>query len=446
MADIAVRASSTASVPRDYSIPGAQELLPKSVKADMDGTGAGSAWFPCLQVLDPGGNVMFSAVASSSLAAGVSADVSWFPRVSGVGASSSGVNWQHNDAQVANEIGGDFEDTANLTWTLTDDPANQRVKITPTVVGGSGIVDIQQFTAGGGTWTKPSGAKVCYVVCIGPGGGGGGAGSGGGNNNCTGGAAGGGGCSSICILPASALTSTVAVTVPAGASGGAAGTAGNNGSDGSNGTATSFGSFLTAGGGGGGKGSTAASGGGAFRSGGGGSPTHNAALNVGGDPASGSSCVGSMAANGHTSTANTVSTEYGGASGGPGFNPGMTGAGSIYGGPGGGGGGGRDISNVGGAGGAGGQPQTYTTTVASGGGGAGGGASGAGGAGSAGTAGHLPFCGSGGQGGGGGGLGSNGGAGGKGGTPGGGGGGGGYGSLGGAGGDGGDGFCMVISW
>lgn len=86
MADVAIRASATAAVPRDYTIPGAQEILPKSVRAVMDGTGAGSAWLPCLQLLDPGGNVMFSAVASSSVAAGASVDVSWFPGLtSGVG-------------------------------------------------------------------------------------------------------------------------------------------------------------------------------------------------------------------------------------------------------------------------------------------------------------------------------------------------------------------------
>lgn len=78
MADIAIIAAATANVPRDYTIPGAQEILPKSVSAQMDGTSAATTWFPCLQVLDPGGHVMFSAVAQSPIAAGASADVSWF--------------------------------------------------------------------------------------------------------------------------------------------------------------------------------------------------------------------------------------------------------------------------------------------------------------------------------------------------------------------------------
>lgn len=88
MSDVAIRAAATAGVPRDYKIPGAQEILPKSVSATMDGTSAASAWFPCLQLLDPGGNVMFSAIAGLSIAAGASADVSWFPGLAGAATGS----------------------------------------------------------------------------------------------------------------------------------------------------------------------------------------------------------------------------------------------------------------------------------------------------------------------------------------------------------------------
>lgn len=89
MADVSIVAAATANVPRDYLIPGAQEILPKSVSAQMDGSAAASAWFPCLQVLDPSGRVMFSAVSSTAMAAGASADVSWFPRVTSAPGGSS---------------------------------------------------------------------------------------------------------------------------------------------------------------------------------------------------------------------------------------------------------------------------------------------------------------------------------------------------------------------
>lgn len=79
MSDISIRAPATAAVPQDYTVPGAQEILPKSVSADMNGAAAASAWYPCLQLVDPGGNVMSSAIPTSTIAAGASASVTWFP-------------------------------------------------------------------------------------------------------------------------------------------------------------------------------------------------------------------------------------------------------------------------------------------------------------------------------------------------------------------------------
>lgn len=81
MADVAIRATSTSAAPKDYLVPGAQEILPKQVHGSMDGSGAGSSWYPCLQFVDPGGNVMGSAISQVVVAAGASADVTWFPHL-----------------------------------------------------------------------------------------------------------------------------------------------------------------------------------------------------------------------------------------------------------------------------------------------------------------------------------------------------------------------------
>ena len=89
MADIAIRATATAAAPRDYTIPGAQEILPKAITATYDGTGAAGQFFPCLEVLDPGGNVMVAAVGSAAMSPGASADVSWFPGLGAGGASAT---------------------------------------------------------------------------------------------------------------------------------------------------------------------------------------------------------------------------------------------------------------------------------------------------------------------------------------------------------------------
>lgn len=47
------------------------------------------------------------------------------------------LSWQHNDALVAAENTADFKDSATVTWTLTDDPANGRMKISAAAAGGA---------------------------------------------------------------------------------------------------------------------------------------------------------------------------------------------------------------------------------------------------------------------------------------------------------------------
>lgn len=105
MADVSIRATAITSAPMDYKVPGSQEIAPKSVTASMDGTGAASAWFPCLQLLDPAGNVMFSAIAQQSVAAGGLADISWFPHVGGAtSAGSVSVVGARIEAHVAQSV------------------------------------------------------------------------------------------------------------------------------------------------------------------------------------------------------------------------------------------------------------------------------------------------------------------------------------------------------
>lgn len=118
MADIAIRASATAAVPRDYTIPGAQEILPKAVSASFDGTGAAGQFFPCLQVLDPGGNVMFTAVSQTILSPGASADVSWFPGLGATGqsASASGAWTQVFHVDLPNVTTATSIDTVGSVW------------------------------------------------------------------------------------------------------------------------------------------------------------------------------------------------------------------------------------------------------------------------------------------------------------------------------------------
>ena len=80
------------AVPLDYDVPNGGDLAPVSVAATLDGTSAASNFYAVLQVLDPNGRSMGKYI-SSFIAAGGSAEVTWFRSVMGgtsAGGSGSG--------------------------------------------------------------------------------------------------------------------------------------------------------------------------------------------------------------------------------------------------------------------------------------------------------------------------------------------------------------------
>jgi hypothetical protein len=93
VADVSLIAQAVTTAPEGYTVPGAQEIILKSVFAQYDGTGAGGSYVPTLQILAPNNAVVASCPIGTTLTAGASADVTWFPRggLSSSGGGGSGI-------------------------------------------------------------------------------------------------------------------------------------------------------------------------------------------------------------------------------------------------------------------------------------------------------------------------------------------------------------------
>lgn len=75
------------STPASYTIPGNGQITPRSIFAHYNGASAASPFQPAIKVISDGGETVGVYPCNTSVAAGGSADVSWFPGVGG-GASS----------------------------------------------------------------------------------------------------------------------------------------------------------------------------------------------------------------------------------------------------------------------------------------------------------------------------------------------------------------------
>jgi hypothetical protein len=79
MADISILDPAVHAAPKAYLVKGAQEIVLKGVSASFDGGGAAGSFVPAVQVVDPSGFIVGTYICGTTLAAGASADVAWFP-------------------------------------------------------------------------------------------------------------------------------------------------------------------------------------------------------------------------------------------------------------------------------------------------------------------------------------------------------------------------------
>ena len=76
--------------PQGYEVPNATEIIPKSVRATFDGTGAAGAFFPTVRIVSDGGVIVGEVATDTSVAAGASASVTFAPFLRAATASSGG--------------------------------------------------------------------------------------------------------------------------------------------------------------------------------------------------------------------------------------------------------------------------------------------------------------------------------------------------------------------
>ena len=111
MADVQVRPLGTETAPADAVIPQSSEWIMKACYASYDGSSAAGSFQPLLRVKSDAGLVVFESKISDTIAAGASADTSWFPHVGDVAPIEWGVYLAYPKAApltVGHTIGTDY--------------------------------------------------------------------------------------------------------------------------------------------------------------------------------------------------------------------------------------------------------------------------------------------------------------------------------------------------
>ncbi len=87
--DVQVLVTGTAPAPTHFTIPGNGQITPRTVFATYDGTAAAGSFKPALKIISDAGATVGIYAADSAVAAGASADVSWFPGVTAAATSGA---------------------------------------------------------------------------------------------------------------------------------------------------------------------------------------------------------------------------------------------------------------------------------------------------------------------------------------------------------------------
>jgi hypothetical protein len=144
--DSALLVAGSGAAPLSYEVPNAQEIVTLAARAVVDGSGAASAFLPVVQIISDGGIVLAEAFTDASVAAGASAQVSWFPGVAAAAAASSSA----------------VEEVAYFEWNGGSSgaiPGTRKFDVSLTSSSNSAVFD----ASGGFARVKASGAIQAYL-------------------------------------------------------------------------------------------------------------------------------------------------------------------------------------------------------------------------------------------------------------------------------------------
>lgn len=118
MPDAQIHPLGTEDTPAGYTIPKTAELLLKMGFAKFDGTNAAGPYKPCIRVISDAGTVSGEAATDEEIAAGESADVTWFPHLAAAAASTSATGQGILSAEQAQGTTQTFAagTTSAITW------------------------------------------------------------------------------------------------------------------------------------------------------------------------------------------------------------------------------------------------------------------------------------------------------------------------------------------
>jgi hypothetical protein len=124
--DVQLTALQTHAAPLDYIVPGSALIRVKSIRGEFTDNGAAGAWLPAVQLISDSGHVIATASdQGASVAAGGSADASFFPGVKASAAASSS----------GGTLAGYGQNSAGFTW----GPGNRSPNFDPLITNDASV-------------------------------------------------------------------------------------------------------------------------------------------------------------------------------------------------------------------------------------------------------------------------------------------------------------------